>query len=76
MRDEGLTIWVIYYGATNHPPDKWIVRAQTATAGRVLVHDVAAECDTLDEARSAVPGGLYRMDRMPGDDTTIVEIWL
>lgn len=25
-----LTVWVIYYGAKNHPPGKWVVRAQDA----------------------------------------------
>ena len=83
-----LTIWVIYYGAKNHPPGKWVVRAQdvTAPSSPALVrpgetepgirpHDVFFECDRLEEARAKVPEGLYRMDRHPTDDPVIVETW-
>lgn len=82
MSDAVLTIWVIYYGASNHPPGKWVTRAQDATRPGVLVpdgvrpHEVFFECNSLLEARAKVPPGLYRMDRHPSDDPTIVESWL
>lgn len=77
-----LTIWVIYYGASNHPPGKWVVRAQDVSRPASLnpdgvrPHEVFFECDSLLEARAKVPPGLYRMDRQPGDDPVIVETWL
>lgn len=77
-----LTFWVIYYGASNHPPGKWVVRAQDAggvspleSPDGIRRHQVFFECDSLEEARAKVPEGLYRMDRHPGDDPVIVETW-
>lgn len=83
-----LTIWVIYYGAKNHPPGKWVVRAQDVTGDTsVLIrrasevepgvrpHETFFECDSLEEARAKVPEGLYRMERHPQDDPVIVETW-
>lgn len=70
-----LTVWVIYYGASNHPPGKWVVRAQDVEGGGVRIRESFVECDSLDEARATVPRGLYRMDRYPGDDPVIVETW-
>jgi hypothetical protein len=84
-----LTIWVIYYGASNHPPGKWVVRAQDVmpAGGRIISehsraepgirpHELFFECDSLEEARTKVPEGLYRMPRQFGDDPVIVECWL
>jgi hypothetical protein len=83
-----LTIWVIYYGAKNHPPGKWVVCAQDASAPLapgvlragevepgVRPHETFFECDSLEEARAKVPAGLYRMDRNPADAPGIVETW-
>ncbi len=78
-----LTIWVIYYGASNHPPGKWVVRAQDVggvspleSPDRIRRHRMFFECDSLEEARAKVPIGLYRMPRDPSDDPVIVETWL
>lgn len=77
-----LTFWVIYYGATNHPPGKWVVRAQDAggvspieSPDMIVRHQLFFECDSLEEARAKVPAGLYRMPRQEGDDPVIVEVW-
>jgi hypothetical protein len=76
-----LTVWVIYYGAKNHPPGKWVVRAQDAgvseleSPDRIRRHQVFFECDSLEEARSKVPEGLQRMSRWTQDDPAIVETW-
>lgn len=32
--------------------------------------------DTLDELRSLIPYGLYRLDRNEQDDKVIVEVWI
>jgi hypothetical protein len=85
-----LTLWVIYYGASNHPPGKWVVRAQDAQAplaGGVLragetehgirPHATFYECDSLAEARAKIPIGLVRMPHHEGlEDPVIVETWL
>jgi hypothetical protein len=76
-----LTIWVIYYGASNHPPGKWVVRAQDAGVSAmespdgIRRHAVFFECDSLEEARAKVPEGLQRMSRWTQDDLAIVETW-
>lgn len=70
-----LIIWVIYYGARNHPPHKWVVRAQDAGKGGVRPHELFFECNSLEEARAKVPAGLYCQPRQPGDDPVIVECW-
>lgn len=76
-----LTFWVIYYGASNHPPGKWVVRAQDAgvspleSPDGIRRHQVFFECDSLEEARAKVPEGLYRMPRVAEDDPVIVEMW-
>ena len=76
-----LTIWVIYYGAKNHPPGKWVVRAQDAGVSPLEApdgirrHQVFHECDSLLEARAKIPEGLYRSPRDPNDDPVIVETW-
>ncbi len=70
-----LTFWVIYYGASNHPPGKWVVRAQDAMREGVRPHELFFECDSLEEARAKVPKGLYRLPRFAEDDPVIVECW-
>lgn len=75
--DTVMTIWVIYYGARNHPPGLWVVRAQDVIAGQLepRPHEVFFECRSLAAARASVPPYLHRMDRYPGDHPTIVETW-
>jgi hypothetical protein len=71
-----LTIWVVYYGARNHPPGKWVVRPQSVERGNIRPHAIFHECNSLLEARAKVPLGLVCMGRDPSDDPTIVEAWL
>jgi hypothetical protein len=70
-----LTFWVIYFGATNHPPGKWVLRAQDASVRGVRPHEVFFECNSLAEARAKVPAGLVLMARHASDDPCIVESW-
>jgi hypothetical protein len=77
MRDGSvLTLWVIYYGASNHPAGKWVVRPQSIENGRVRPHEVFHECDSLIEARAKVPEGLHNLGRYAEDDPVIVETWV
>lgn len=76
MSDRILTVWVIYFGASNHPPGKWVLRAQDVMRdGAVRPHEIFHECNSLVEARAKVPHGLVPLERMPADDPVIVETW-
>lgn len=75
--DPLLTVWVIYYGASNHPPGKWVLRPQDAMRdGTIRPHEVFHECNSLAEARAMVPEGCVCLQRMPEDDPVIVETWI
>jgi hypothetical protein len=77
MSEHILTVWVIYYGATNHPRGVWVVRPQDVTNGSTIQpHAIFHECRSLEEARAKVPEGLCRMNRHPSDDPVIVETWI
>lgn len=77
-----LTIWVIYFGATNHPAGKWVVRAhdvirpEDGKLAEIRPRQGYLACDSLEEARAKVPPGRVRM--LPGrnDDPVIVESWV
>jgi len=73
--DDVLTIWTIYQSPLDHP-GKFVVRAYDVTAAGSVPRPDSCVCDTLAEARAAVPCGLYWMNRNPVDDPTIVETWL
>lgn len=75
-REEVLTIWTIYQ---NHPahPGQFVVRAyDILPGGHSVPRAETVLTATLDEARAAVRGGLYWMNRNPVDDPTIVETWV
>lgn len=70
-----LVVWVIYDNPTDYP-GRYVVRAQRASAAGVVVDPwPAAVVGSLDEARAAVPHGLYCLPASPDDDRTIVETW-
>lgn len=69
------TIWVV----TKHPsdyPDKFVARANYVGPRGASRWGPALTADTLEEARSKVPIGLYCMPRSQGDDPVVVEVWL
>jgi hypothetical protein len=69
-----LPMWTIYASPLDHPGRfvvrRWLV-AHTPVPDRTC--EVYA---TLADARAAVPRGLVRMPRSPGDDPCIVGSWL
>jgi hypothetical protein len=73
--EDVLTIWTIYHNPADHP-GKYVVRAYDCTASGSHARPDGAVCDTLEQARTRVPCGLYWMNRNPVDDRTIVETWL
>lgn len=67
----GLIVWAIYENPSDHP-GKFVVRRWVG-----LTPDLEAKvCDTLAEARTAMPAGLFRMNRFPHDDPVVVEAWI
>ena len=71
-----MTIWVIYDNPSDYP-GKFVLRAQYVLPGNQVgvATEPTAVCDSLMEARSWLPPGLYGQGRHPEDDPTIVEAW-
>jgi hypothetical protein len=73
---DGLDIWTIYRRPADYPDVPYVVRHFRARATDVVAGDVVAAVDTLDEARTAIPKGLFLIPRAAADDPVIVESWL
>lgn len=75
--EDALQFFVIF----DHPldfPRHWVVRRQIAWPGAPngVVHDVVPRlANSLAEARTFVPHGLYRQPRQEGEDLAIAECW-
>jgi hypothetical protein len=73
---ESLPMWVIYYDPKDYP-GKWVVRRfDISSAEGIVPQTEASVCDSLTEARAAVPLGASWLDRSPGDEPQIKEMWL
>jgi hypothetical protein len=72
--DDDLTVWTIYERPADFP-EGFVVRPWTVKRGQ-SVPGAAYVARTLEDAREAVPAGLYRMDRDVNDDPRIVETWI
>lgn len=70
-----LRMWTIYQSPRDYP-GRFVVRGYNIGHEAVADRTPTAITDTLDAARRHVPVGLFRMDRAPEDDPTIVETWL
>lgn len=66
---------MIYMGPTDYP-GQFVVRRWTVNPGGVFPDPRVIACMTLEEARAAVPEGLYCLTRAPDDDPAIFEIWI
>lgn len=66
--------WVVYWNPSDFP-DQYVVRRWKIGRGWIEPDSMVEVFDMLDEARMAVPDGLYRIERDATDDPTIVEIW-
>lgn len=71
-----LDMWVIYDHPKDHP-NHFVVRKWT------IMHNAAPLAstdktlhDTLEEAREAIPPGLYNLERYADDDPVIKEVWV
>jgi hypothetical protein len=77
MERNGLEMWVVYERPKDFP-DKYVARKWLIDRGGITPTKLGFVRDSLEELRdylvSNVPG-LHRMDRQPGDDPCIVEVW-
>lgn len=76
-----LSMYVIYYGATDRPADKYTAREHRVTAGSVVPSLDARDFGHLAGARDYCRAQLaqrvpVRLDRDPQDDAAIVELWV
>jgi hypothetical protein len=70
-----MEFFVVYQNPTDYP-GKFVVRRQVVK-GKWVRADAKPLCvvSTLQEARSAIPAGLYRQERHSDDTLAIVEVW-
>lgn len=71
-----MSMWTIYNRPKDYPKDFVARRSVILHAGVIGPTDDMFTAKTLDEIRALLPRGLYRLDRQPGDDAKIVEVWL
>jgi len=77
ISDTQLQIYVIYENPRELPRPGFVTRMWIIEAtGEQRPSLWATVTNTIEEARSTVPDGLYRLDRSPDDDPVIVESWL
>jgi len=77
QEDPAIYQWVIYDHPKDHP-DHFVVRRWSIRAGGQPM-PMPAEfilSASLDEARTHIPQGLFKMNTMPADDPVIVEVWI
>lgn len=76
--NDRLYMFTIYDDPTDHP-GKFVVRRWWLDfPGGEPFKDTepTAVVPTLEEARAAVPEGMYRLSRLPNDEPQIVETWI
>lgn len=70
--------WVIYDHPSDHP-EHWVVRRWLIGGGRIAADPGVWLRPTLGQAREVIaanyPDG-HRLDRDPGDDPVITEVWI
>lgn len=72
MKATSLSIYTVYKNPSDYK-NKFVVRHFMNDIPERVPLIVA---DTLEEARKAIPDGMYRMDRQPDDDPVILEVWI
>jgi hypothetical protein len=76
MEDLIIKIYTIYKNPSDYP-DKHVVRLWEVSKEGVLPHtNPIIVCDTLEQARLAIPKGLVSTGRKPDDDPVIVESYI
>jgi len=81
MSDDVVMRQYVIYRFPSDYPGKYVVRGWSIVRGRESTAPVADEkplavVDTLEEARHAVPAGLFNLGRYGADEHQIVEVWV
>ncbi len=75
MTADTLTIWAVYKYPSDHP-GKWVLRGWDVGSGTVTGRADKTVADSYDEVIAALPPGLHKLHRFPGDDPIIYETWI
>lgn len=72
-----LVTWTVFYSPLDYP-GLFVVRAFEIRSGQPepAARAEVATALTLDDARASIPGGLFRLERMPGDHESVIETWI
>ena len=79
MSDDVVMRQYVIYRFPRDYPGKYVVRAWSIVRGKqepVPDEKPVAVVDTLEEARRAVPAGLFNLGRYDQDEHQIVEVWV
>lgn len=78
MPGSKLEMWTIYENPSDYP-GKFVVRKCVVHQGELeprQARNPKSVCDTLEEARGAIPLWLVNLGRKEQDDPCIVETWI
>jgi hypothetical protein len=72
-----LTMWTIYFSPLDYS-GRYVVRAFDIVLGEPapLARKEVTVTSSLEEARAAVPPGLFRVQPLKGDTLSTVETWM
>jgi hypothetical protein len=70
-----LNVYTVYRQPKDYP-DGYVIRRHKVDKEGSAPTSEAAFGATLEEVRTHLPWGLYRIDRDPSDDPCIVESWI
>lgn len=65
----------IYFNPKDYP-NKYVAQVFDIRPGEVYGTRYIMLSDELEGLRQRMPEGFHRMNRMPDDDTSILEVWL
>jgi len=69
-----LEMFTVYFNPSDYP-GKWVVRKWLVGKELQSDHEPLIVCDSLQEARSAIPEDLCCLQRNDEDEPQIVETW-
>lgn len=72
---KGLSIWTIYNKPKDFPNTVVARLWNVSSAGKFATNEIRV-APTLEEVRSLLPPGLYKVPREKGDDPCIIESWI
>jgi DUF438 domain-containing protein len=74
MEQGVLPMWTVTWNTSDYP--RKAVARLTMTIDVVLQSPYVLIADSLEELREELPAHLIKLERHPGDDPVIVEVWL